>query len=70
MTYKMTDRLFSRLWRRNKRYSEHELRWLAGRRGLKLEQKGTLITLTGPRTSLHFSGAEDQSAAPASFGKL
>lgn len=66
----MTDRLFSRLWRRNKRYSEHELRWLTKRRGLKLEKKGTLITLTGPRTHLHFSGTAEQSDATPSFGKL
>jgi len=46
MVYRLTDRKFSRLWRRSKDYSDHELRWLARRRGLKTAvHKGTLQVL-------------------------
>lgn len=41
--YRLTDRTFSRLWRRNKTYSEREIRWLARRRGLLFtERDGTI----------------------------
>lgn len=46
MVYRLTDRTFSRLWRRSKDYSERELRWLARKRGLKTAvHKGTLQVL-------------------------
>ena len=41
--YRLIDRAFSRLWRRSKNYREHEIRWLARRRGLEvIERKGEL----------------------------
>lgn len=44
--YRLTDRAFSRQWRRSKDYSDHELRWLARRRGLTISvHKGTLQVL-------------------------
>lgn len=41
--YRLTDRTFSRVWRRNKTYSEREIRWLARRRGLEfIENKDSI----------------------------
>lgn len=37
--YQLTDRKFSREWRRNKRYSRHELRWLARKKGLEFTER-------------------------------
>lgn len=72
MTYRLTDRFFSRLWRRNKRYSEHELRWLARKRGLILRLKGDVLEVVHPGTKqvmAHFKGKDD-SVPAAPFGKL
>jgi len=41
--YRLTDRRFSRLWRRSKDYSDHEIRWLAKRRGLDYRERGNTI---------------------------
>ena len=38
--YQLVDRKFSREWRRSKRYSRNELRWLARKRGLELKERG------------------------------
>jgi hypothetical protein len=65
MTYKMTDRFFSHKWRRNKKYSEHELRWLSKRYDLNLDKRGTLITITGPREIVHFKALPDESGEPS-----
>lgn len=41
--YRLTNRAFSREWRRSKNYREHEIRWLARKRGLETkEHKGAL----------------------------
>jgi hypothetical protein len=72
MTYKLTDRFFSRIWRRTKRYSEHELRWLAKKRGLTLRHKGDMIQIIHPATKqvvAHFKGKET-AIEPGPFGKL
>lgn len=61
MTYKLTDRFFSRIWRRTKRYSERELRWQAKKHGLTLRLKNDLIELSHPATKqvvAHFKGKE------------
>jgi hypothetical protein len=62
MTYRLTDRFFSRLWRRTKRYSEKELRWLARKHGLTLKLKGDTIEIAHPASRhpvAHFQGKED-----------
>lgn len=45
MTYRLTNRAFSRLWRRSKRYSDHEIRFLCKRRGLTMEEHGDQLTV-------------------------
>lgn len=46
MEYHLTDRKFSREWRRGKRYSKQELRWLARKKGLEFkEHRGTIQLL-------------------------
>lgn len=50
MTYRLRDRVFSRVWRRNKRYSEHELRWLARKKGLDIRLKGAHLDVWHPAT--------------------
>lgn len=48
--YRLTDRKFSRHWRRNKKYSDHELRWLAKRRGLEYVEQRDIIRLRDLKT--------------------
>jgi hypothetical protein len=45
--YRLTGRQFSRQWRRSKDYSDHEIRWLAKRRGLVYRERGNTICVTG-----------------------
>lgn len=49
--YRLTDRKFSRLWRRNKSYSEHELRYLAQKRRLTLRQHNKTLQILDPKTN-------------------
>jgi len=70
MTYRLTDRFFSRFWRRTKRYSEKELRWQAKKHGLTLRLKGDTIELAHPATRqvvAHFKGKAD-SISTVPFG--
>jgi hypothetical protein len=57
MDYRLTNRTFSREWRRSKRYSDHELRWLARRRGFLVRYVGDALQVylkaTG-KTVAHF----------------
>lgn len=72
MTYRLIDRFFSRDWRRNKRYSEHELRWLARKRKLAVRLKRDVLEVYHPVTGAviaHFKGAE-ASAPTTAFGKF
>jgi hypothetical protein len=72
MTYKLIDRFFSRLWRRNKRYSEHELRWLARKRGLAVRLKGDYLEIVHPankQVMAHFKGSGDY-VPMTPFGKV
>ena len=48
--YQLADRTFSRAWRRNKRYSSAELRWLAHRRGLEFNERRGRAQVTNPQT--------------------
>ena len=72
MTYQLIDRMFSRLWRRNKRYSERELRWLAKKRGLSTRLKRDTLEVFNPASQqviVRFQGkGEDVTVKP--FGKL
>lgn len=70
MIYRMTDRFFSRTWRRNKKYSEHELRWLSKRYRLKLDKRGVLITITGPREIVHFGAIPEEPIKYDTRGRL
>ena len=45
MEYHLTDHRFSREWRRGKRYSKHELRWLARKKGLEFVEYGGAVKL-------------------------
>jgi len=49
MKYRLTDREFSRAWRRNKIYSEKDLRWLAKRRGLSVVIDGPALQVVDAR---------------------
>lgn len=72
MTYRLVDRFFSRLWRRSKRYSEHELRWLAKKRGLALRLKGDMLEVCHPASKevvATFKGIPDHTPG-VPFGKL
>ena len=44
--YRLTNRRFSREWRRSKDYSDHEIRWLAKRRGLNFREHSAALTVT------------------------
>jgi hypothetical protein len=48
--YRLTDRKFSRLWRRSKDYSDHEIRWLARRRGLTMSVHKQTLQVIHPKT--------------------
>jgi hypothetical protein len=48
--YRLTNRTFSRLWRRSKNYREHEIRWLARRRGLEIVDRKGVIQVIDPKT--------------------
>lgn len=48
--YRLTDRAFSREWRRNKTYSGKEIRWLARRRGLEFVENTDSIQVRDPKT--------------------
>ena len=53
--YRRTDRTFSRRWRRNKDYTEKQLRWLARRRNCVLDKfKGGLRIKKGAQTIASF----------------
>jgi hypothetical protein len=41
MDYRLTNREFSRVWRRSKRYSDHEIKWLARKRGFSVRYQET-----------------------------
>jgi hypothetical protein len=51
MDYRLTNREFSRVWRRSKRYSDHELKWLCRRRGLALRREGKDLKAVDPKTN-------------------
>ena len=51
MDYRLTNREFSRVWRRSKRYSDHELKWLCRRRGLALRREGEDLKAIDPKTN-------------------
>jgi len=60
------NREFSRLWRRSKRYSDHEIKWLARKRGLAVgDSKGVLTVYdknTG-KTVASFEAVKDEKDA-------
>jgi len=48
--YRLTDRIFSRQWRRNKDYAEREIRRLARRRGLLMNIRKQTVQVLDPKT--------------------
>lgn len=48
--YRLTNRTFSRLWRRSKNYRDHEIRWLARRRGMEVVDHKGAIQVIDPKT--------------------
>jgi len=48
--YRLTDRKFSRQWRRSKVYTEREIRRLAKKRGLEFFVRKGSIHVTDPKT--------------------
>lgn len=72
MTFRLVNRFFSRLWRRNKRYSEHELRWLARKRGMAVRLRGDYLEIIHPANKevlAQFKGKDD-TLPVLPFGKL
>jgi len=49
--YRLTNREFSRLWRRSKNYREHEIRYLARKRGLETRDRRGVIQVYDPKTN-------------------
>jgi len=49
--YRLTNRAFSRLWRRSKNYREHEIRWLARKRRLETRDRNRAIEVYDPKTN-------------------
>jgi len=50
MHYRLTNREFSRVWRRSKAYSDHEIKWLARKRGFSVRYQGTSLQVIEPAT--------------------
>lgn len=48
--YRLINRGFSRQWRRSKDYREHEIRWLARRRGLEMRSHNRALEVFNPKT--------------------
>lgn len=48
--YRLTNRQFSRLWRRSKKYREHEIRWLARKRGMEVTELRGGLQVVDPKT--------------------
>lgn len=60
--YRLTDRTFSRAWRRSKNYREHEIKWLARKRGLLVRSDKNVLTVYAPKTGAtvaHFQLVSD-----------
>lgn len=49
--YRLTNRTFSRVWRRSKNYRDHEIRWLARKRGLAVRERKQAIEVYDPKTN-------------------
>lgn len=67
MEYHLTDRTFSREWRRGKRYSKQELRWLARKKGLEFVERGGAVKLVnklGKAVANFAQKAEESEAVP------
>jgi hypothetical protein len=66
MNYRLTNREFSRVWRRSKKYSDHEIKWLARKRGLLVRDSKDVLTVydkdTG-KTVASFEPIEDEKDA-------
>jgi hypothetical protein len=48
--YRLINRTFSREWRRSKNYSDHEIKWLARRRGLETRRHNQALEVFDPKT--------------------
>lgn len=48
--YRIIGREFSREWRRSKVYREHEIRWLARKRGLDTRSHNRALEVFSPKT--------------------
>lgn len=72
--YCLIDRAFSREWRRSKRYSRNELRWLARRKGLEFRERRDKAQVVEPRTGrviVNFDAVPAQeSAAPSKINQV
>lgn len=62
--YQLTDRTFSRIWRRNKDYTEKQLNLLAKRHGCVLEKfKGGLRVNKGGKVAANFRAVQGEAQA-------
>jgi len=66
--YRLTDRKFSRVWRRNKNYSEREIRRLARKRGLEFTAHKQAIHVLDPKTKKAVANFQAVAVAEAEFG--
>lgn len=48
--YRLINRGFSREWRRSKNYRDHEIRWLARRRGMETRSRNRALEVFNPKT--------------------
>lgn len=48
--YRLINRGFSRQWRRSKNYRDHEIKWLAQRRGLATRSHNRALEVFNPKT--------------------
>jgi hypothetical protein len=48
--YRLINRGFSREWRRSKKYRNHEIKWLAKRRGLEVRSRNRALEVFDPKT--------------------
>jgi hypothetical protein len=48
--YRLINRGFSREWRRSKKYRNHEIKWLAKKRGLEVRTRNRVLEVIDPKT--------------------
>ncbi len=51
--YRLINRTFSREWRRSKDYRDHEIKWLAKKRGLAVRNRNRAVEVFDPKRPRH-----------------